>query len=94
MISRAPGKAMLFGEYAVLDGAWGVVASVDRYAEARLHDGPPASPFVAAAAAAARAWLASRGLAAPDGWPAVDSSQLYAAASNTYAGAPHFSRWI
>lgn len=45
-VTRAPGKAMLVGEYAVLDGAPAVVAAVDCYAEARLLPGTPASPFI------------------------------------------------
>lgn len=35
MLTFAPGKAMLFGEYAVLEGAPALVAAVDRYAVAR-----------------------------------------------------------
>lgn len=46
---RAPGKAMLIGEYAVLDGAPAVVAAVDCFAVARLVRGEPSSPFIAAA---------------------------------------------
>lgn len=45
----APGKAMLIGEYAVLEGAPAVVAAVDVYAKAVLSDRPPASPFIEAA---------------------------------------------
>ena len=50
-ITAAPGKAMLIGEYAVLDGAPAVVAAVGCYARARLADVPPASPFISAALA-------------------------------------------
>jgi phosphomevalonate kinase len=75
---RAPGKAMLFGEYAVLDGAWGLVAAVDCHVTAWLHDGPPASPFVTYGATAAHDYLARLGRDAPAGWPQVDSSMLYA----------------
>ena len=78
---RAPGKAMLFGEYAVLDGAWGLVAAVDCHVTAWLHDGPPASPFVAYGATAAHDYLARIGRHAPAGWPQVDSSMLYAQSS-------------
>lgn len=44
MILRAPGKMLWLGEYVVLEGAPAVVASVDRYAEARVEpwDGPGA----------------------------------------------------
>lgn len=34
---RAPGKAMILGEYVVLDGAPALVAAMDRYAHARLE---------------------------------------------------------
>ncbi|MSP62439.1 MAG: hypothetical protein EXR72_19325 [Myxococcales bacterium] len=74
---RAPGKAMLFGEYAVLDGAFGVVGAVDRYAFARLADGAPASPFVAAGVDAARVLLAQDGRSIPHGIPLVDTRQLF-----------------
>lgn len=50
--ASAPGKVMLAGEYAVLDGAPAIVVAVDRRAEAHLVDAPPApSEFLAAAAA-------------------------------------------
>ena len=45
-VTRAPGKAMLIGEYAVLGGAPAAVAAVDCYAEARLLPGTPGSPFI------------------------------------------------
>jgi len=34
---RAPGKVILMGEYAVVDGSAGVVMSIDRYADLRLE---------------------------------------------------------
>lgn len=37
--ASAPGKAVLFGEYAVLEGAEAIVAAVDRRAEVRVCDG-------------------------------------------------------
>ncbi len=47
---RAPGKAMLIGEYAVLDGGPAAVAAVDCFATATLEDDvAPASPFIRAA---------------------------------------------
>ena len=50
--ASAPGKVMLAGEYAVLDGAPAILVAVDRRAEARLVDAPPPpSEFLAAAAA-------------------------------------------
>ncbi len=36
IIARAPGKALLLGEYAVLEGAPALVAAVDRFAEVTL----------------------------------------------------------
>ncbi len=36
--ARAPGKLVLLGEYAVLEGAPGLVIAVDRHARARLDD--------------------------------------------------------
>lgn len=56
--ASAPGKALLCGEYAVLDGAPAVVAAVGRRAIARWSDGPEAmSPEVAATLERARALL-------------------------------------
>jgi phosphomevalonate kinase len=51
MIATAPGKLILTGEYAVLDGAPAIVVAVDRRAVAR-HSGTPrgSSPFLAAVA--------------------------------------------
>ena len=85
---KAPGKAMLFGEYAVLDGGWGMVAAVDRVAIACLHDGAPASEFVTRAAAAARLFLAVRGRESPssDHWPIVDSTRLYSSSGERKLG--------
>jgi phosphomevalonate kinase len=42
VIARAPGKAVILGEYAVLDGATALVMAVDRRCHARLEaaDGP------------------------------------------------------
>jgi phosphomevalonate kinase len=36
IVARAPGKAVVLGEYAVLDGAPALVLAVDRYAEAAI----------------------------------------------------------
>ena len=60
--TRAPGKAMLIGEYAVLDGAPAVVAAVDCYAVARLGAGEPGSPFITCAVSEAAAALAELGV--------------------------------
>jgi phosphomevalonate kinase len=49
--ASAPGKLMLAGEYAVLDGAPAVMTAVDRRAIARVAGAAELSPFLAAAAA-------------------------------------------
>ncbi len=55
---RAPGKVILAGEYAVLDGAPAVVAAASRYASARFVPGlAPASSVVEQAVAHARTAL-------------------------------------
>jgi phosphomevalonate kinase len=75
---RAPGKAMIFGEYAVLDGAPAVVAAISRDAVARLDAAAPApGPFVAAAVARARADLLAAGREPPAQNPRIDSRALY-----------------
>lgn len=75
--ARAPGKAMLIGEYAVLDGAQAVVAAIDCYAVARLQleCEAPASPFIAAALTEARSELLRLGrpISANAGLPVVDT---------------------
>ncbi len=70
-LTRAPGKAMIFGEYAVLEGAPAVVAAVDRYVAVRRDPAAPPSdsPFVRTACAAAGQ--------SPTGLH-IDSSALYA----------------
>lgn len=52
MLASAPGKILVCGEYAVLDGAEALVMAVDRRAVARLAPGAAhtESPFLAAAA--------------------------------------------
>jgi phosphomevalonate kinase len=51
MIATAPGKLILTGEYAVLDGASALVVAVDRRVTARRHTGPRgSSPFLIAVA--------------------------------------------
>ena len=77
--TRAPGKAMLIGEYAVLDGAPAVVAAVDCYAVGRLCPGEPGSPFIACAMSEASAALAELGVSArpPAGLvPVVDTQSF------------------
>ena len=50
-MASAPGKLIVSGEYAVLDGALAIVAAVDRRATARRVAGAsPSSPFLAALA--------------------------------------------
>jgi phosphomevalonate kinase len=70
MIVRAPGKAFLSGEYAVLHGAPAVVVAVNRYVRARLHEGPVPvlSPFLTE--------LLRRRPAPPETYPVADSSAL------------------
>ncbi len=49
-LCTAPGKIMLAGEYAVIDGSEAVMLAVDRYAVATLHNAPQhLSPFLEAA---------------------------------------------
>ena len=75
----APGKLMLAGEYAVLEGATAVVAAVDRRAIGRFVPGAsPATPLVAEALAAVGAHLGARGVALPPGAPVIDSAALAA----------------
>ncbi|HET9987116.1 MAG TPA: hypothetical protein VFQ65_01320 [Kofleriaceae bacterium] len=51
MIATAPGKLILTGEYAVLDGAPALVVAVDRRVTARRRTGPHgSSPFLVAVA--------------------------------------------
>jgi phosphomevalonate kinase len=71
MIVRAPGKAFVSGEYAMLHGAPGVVVAVDRHARARLETGgsPELSPFLAE--------LVRRRPAPAGQHPVVDSSALH-----------------
>ncbi|HEY3358228.1 MAG TPA: hypothetical protein VGQ83_33580, partial [Polyangia bacterium] len=72
MIVRAPGKAFVSGEYAVLHGAPAVVVAVARYAVARLAPGSvdELSPFLAA--------VVARCPAPPGTIPVVDTSALAA----------------
>jgi phosphomevalonate kinase len=77
---RAPGKALLAGEYAVLTGATAVVAAVTRYARAAYGDAAAmgaSSPFVSAALRHAAADLHERGLVPPAVSPTVDTSELH-----------------
>jgi len=47
MFATAPGKLMLAGEYAVLDGSPALVIAVDRRVRARRHNGPRgSSPYL------------------------------------------------
>jgi phosphomevalonate kinase len=52
VVATAPGKLLLAGEYAVLDGGAAIVAAVDRRVVARAGGSGALSPFLAAAAAA------------------------------------------
>jgi phosphomevalonate kinase len=74
VIATAPGKLIIAGEYAVLDGATAVVVAVDRRAIARRVPGAsPSSPFLSAVADE----LARRGAAAAAREIVVDSTAFY-----------------
>src|SRR5262245_32806891 len=81
MIARAPGKLILTGEYAVLDGAPALVIAVDRRAIARQTRPPPprgSSPFLVAVAAEIAARRGEGDPAAARAMRvAVDSSAFY-----------------
>jgi phosphomevalonate kinase len=79
VIASAPGKLILTGEYAVLDGAPALVAAIDRRVLARRHTGPlGSSPFlVAVADAIARRRGADDPAAKAAMEIVVDSSALY-----------------
>ncbi|MBI1818300.1 MAG: hypothetical protein HYR72_25245 [Deltaproteobacteria bacterium] len=49
IVARAPGKLVLLGEYAVLDGCPAIVSAVNRYAEVRVSRSPSARVRIAAA---------------------------------------------
>jgi phosphomevalonate kinase len=72
-VVSAPGKMMIAGEYAVLEGAEAVVAAVGRRAYARLGSG--AQEVLPPEAAAARA-AAERKLGAVAGALSIDASDL------------------
>lgn len=79
MIATAPGKLILTGEYAVLDGAPAIVVAVDRRAVARRNATPRgSSPFLVAVA---EEIAARRGASDPAARAAleisVDSSAFY-----------------
>jgi phosphomevalonate kinase len=80
VVARAPGKAMLFGEYAVVNGAPALVAAVDRYATAysTSDHGLGSSPFVREARAAVIAEYMRRGSRPRLAGLRIDSSPLYA----------------
>jgi phosphomevalonate kinase len=73
LVVRAPGKAFIVGEYAVVYGGEAVVAAVARYAHARLARGPrpELSPFLAE--------LCARFAPPPGTYPVVDTRELAAA---------------
>lgn len=89
MIATAPGKLILTGEYAVLDGAPAVVIAIDRRVIARVAPGaaPGASPFLEAVAAEL---AARRGADAPAALRArdivVDSTACYDGATKLGLG--------
>jgi len=84
VIATAPGKLILTGEYAVLDGAPALVIAVDRRVTARREPGTVSSPFLLAVARelAQRYGADSKGaLAALE--IAVDSTAFYAGSDCT-----------
>ncbi len=82
----APGKAILIGEYAVLEGAACVSVAVDRVVTARIDTAQSSSPtpFVAAAVAHATRALETEGRRLPADFAAtqlvLDSTPLYVGA--------------
>src|SRR3954452_24923973 len=88
MIATAPGKLILTGEYAVLDGAPAIVVAVDRRAVARRNAIPRgSSPFLVAVA---EEIAARRGASDPAARAAlevsVDSAAFYHRASKLGLG--------
>jgi phosphomevalonate kinase len=80
VIASAPGKLILTGEYAVLDGAPALVAAMNRRVVARRHAGPRgSSPFLVAVADEIGKRLGADHLSARAALEiAVDSSAFYA----------------
>ncbi|MCA9663856.1 MAG: hypothetical protein KC486_36360, partial [Myxococcales bacterium] len=77
-VVSAPGKALLIGEYAVLEGATALVTAIDVRAIARAPKGPRREPtaVVQAAFDAAADFVRGRGLAAPTAPPVVDTGRF------------------
>lgn len=79
---RAPGKAMIVGEYAVLDGSPAVVAAIDCFADAVLpaDTNSGTSAFVMAAQSHARTTLQAAGVALASSYadrlPQIDTSSF------------------
>ncbi len=78
-VVAAPGKIFIMGEYAVLEGAPAVVASVGRFAVGQFIPGwESESPFVAEAVKATLEGLGDRREALPEGSVRVDSAAFSA----------------
>lgn len=73
--ASAPGKLMVSGEYAVLDGAEAVVAAVDRRAYVRLQPGVPQAPPLPPEVLATRACVEAR-LGPVEGALSLDVAEL------------------
>lgn len=73
----APGKVVLWGEYAVLAGAPALVQAVDRYAHCRIAGGGDAWRFSAAGHSSAEATIERERLLAPE---APDPNSIWAIA--------------
>jgi phosphomevalonate kinase len=76
-VVQAPGKVLLIGEYAVLEGGPAVVAAINRRAVGQFMDAlDPESPLIAEAVGVTIAALGDRGAALPPGSVLVDSAEL------------------
>ena len=79
-VVKAPGKALLMGEYAVLDGSPAVVAAVGCFAKASWEQapvGPTKSPFVLAASRVVAEAIQPAGKHLPLGQPYVHSAAFF-----------------
>jgi phosphomevalonate kinase len=75
---EAPGKVVLLGDYAVLEGARAMVAAVDRRARAELHEAAAADTVAASGAIVdgVREALIARGLTSRAGTLTIDTSRF------------------
>jgi phosphomevalonate kinase len=86
-VASAPGKVMLAGEYAVLEGADAVLATVDRRARARIGDsGQALSPFLRAVRDGVAAHAGARSEAARAARRMIVDSSAFRTPSGTKLG--------